>query len=193
MKLQLDKVGTIGIFVAALFSPCCFPLFGFVLTALGLGSFELFGGWTMKIFQGLTLVSVVGIYLSYRKHRDVRPLIIALISMGIIFISYYGINSESWYYFLYAGMVGLMIATFVNYRVAKRSKMKVNLKSTITCPVCGFQKEEIMPEDACRYFYQCESCNTILKPLTGDCCVFCSYGSEKCPPVQKSNECCKRI
>ena len=36
--------------------------------------------------------------------------------------------------------------------------MKVQLKSTITCPKCGHKKEETMPTDACTYFYECENC-----------------------------------
>ena len=43
-------------------------------------------------------------------------------------------------------------------------------KSTITCPECGFQKEETMPEDSCQFFYECEKCKTVLKPKEGDCC-----------------------
>lgn len=62
--------------------------------------------------------------------------------------------------------------------------MKIVLKSTITCPNCGNEKEEIMPTDACVYFYTCEKCNITLRPKTGDCCVFCSYGSVSCPPIQ---------
>ena len=61
------------------------------------------------------------------------------------------------------------------------------LESTITCPKCGYQKEETMPTDACQWFYECESCKTLLKPLHGDCCVFCSYGDVKCPSMQKSD------
>jgi len=61
---------------------------------------------------------------------------------------------------------------------------KIELESTITCPICRHIKKEVMPPDACQYFYKCESCKTILKPLAGDCCVFCSYGTTKCPPVQ---------
>ena len=30
--------------------------------------------------------------------------------------------------------------------------MEVILKSTITCPQCGYKKEENMPVDACQYF-----------------------------------------
>lgn len=58
------------------------------------------------------------------------------------------------------------------------------LRSTITCPGCGQQREEHMPTDACTYYYECTGCGTLLKPLPGDCCVFCSYGSVPCPPVQ---------
>ncbi len=67
--------------------------------------------------------------------------------------------------------------------------MKIKLKSTITCPKCGHQKEETMPTDACQFFYKCEKCNTILKPLEGDCCVYCSYGSVACPPIQENGSC----
>ena len=57
-------------------------------------------------------------------------------------------------------------------------------KSLITCPKCQFEKLETMPTDSCQYFYECEKCKTLLKPKPGDCCVFCSYGSAKCPPIQ---------
>jgi len=43
-----------------------------------------------------------------------------------------------------------------------------------------------MPTDACRIVYACKSCGETLKPLAGDCCVFCSYGTVPCPPVQAS-------
>lgn len=65
------------------------------------------------------------------------------------------------------------------------------LLSTITCPSCGFQKKERMPTDACQYFYKCTNCDAILKPKPGDCCVFCSYGTVKCPPIQMHNSCCE--
>jgi len=63
-------------------------------------------------------------------------------------------------------------------------------ESTIKCPNCGFEKELRMSEDACMHFYECENCKQLLKPLDGDCCVFCSYGTVVCPPKQKENKCC---
>jgi hypothetical protein len=64
----------------------------------------------------------------------------------------------------------------------------MRLKSTITCPKCGYRSIEIMPTDACQIIYDCQGCGTVLKPLSGDCCVFCSYGDTPCPPVQEARE-----
>jgi len=60
----------------------------------------------------------------------------------------------------------------------------MELGSIIKCPECGFEKKETMPTEACWYFYECHNCKTRLSPRPGDCCVFCSYGSVKCPPGQ---------
>ena len=68
--------------------------------------------------------------------------------------------------------------------------MQVQLNSTLTCPSCGFGKEEAMPQDACQFFYECANCKTVLKPKEGDCCVYCSYGSVPCPPIQMDKSCC---
>jgi hypothetical protein len=43
-----------------------------------------------------------------------------------------------------------------------------------------------MPLDACVRFFDCPVCRTLIQPLPGDCCVFCSYGSVRCPPKQLS-------
>ncbi|MFY9308649.1 MAG: GDCCVxC domain-containing (seleno)protein [Bacteroidia bacterium] len=67
---------------------------------------------------------------------------------------------------------------------------KTIVKSVITCPHCGHQKEETMPTDACQFFYECENCHEVLKPVKGDCCVYCSHGSVKCPPIQESGTSC---
>jgi hypothetical protein len=67
--------------------------------------------------------------------------------------------------------------------------MEVTLQSVLTCPECGAASEEQMPMDACIYFYECRRCHQVLRPLAGDCCVFCSFGSVKCPPIQLSRGC----
>jgi hypothetical protein len=73
---------------------------------------------------------------------------------------------------------------------------EIVLESTLTCPHCGRQGVETMPTDACQYLYECPGCGVLLKPERGDCCVFCSYGTVPCPPVQaarragRAPDCC---
>lgn len=66
----------------------------------------------------------------------------------------------------------------------------VIMESEITCPKCGFTHVEVMPTEACQFFYECTRCKAILRPKPGDCCVFCSYGSVKCPPKQRGTSTC---
>lgn len=61
----------------------------------------------------------------------------------------------------------------------------MKLQSVLKCPECGYEKEETMPTDSCLFFYECTNCKIMLKPKSGDCCVFCSYGSVLCPSNQK--------
>lgn len=63
------------------------------------------------------------------------------------------------------------------------------LTTTMTCPECGHQAVETMPLDRCVFFYECAGCKRVLRPKKGDCCVFCSYGTERCPPVQDDRPC----
>ena len=61
----------------------------------------------------------------------------------------------------------------------------MQLESTITCPNCLHQSNEKMPIEYCQYFWECQICKNQVKPKTGDCCVYCSYGNIKCPSIQK--------
>ncbi|MDR9485982.1 MULTISPECIES: GDCCVxC domain-containing (seleno)protein [Sediminimonas] len=61
--------------------------------------------------------------------------------------------------------------------------------STLTCPECGHATLQEMPTDACLFFFTCPSCAAQLRPLAGDCCVFCSYGDTPCPPIQAGGAC----
>jgi hypothetical protein len=65
----------------------------------------------------------------------------------------------------------------------------MQLESIISCPHCGHTATEQMPTNACQFFYTCKGCGRQLKPKPGDCCVFCSYGSVPCPPIQQARQC----
>lgn len=87
--------------------------------------------------------------------------------------------------------IGSAFLVYGGYQFYKRKEaQKIILSSKITCPSCGYSKTEIMPTNACQFFYECEKCKTLLKPNEGDCCVYCSFGTMNCPPVQKGEDCC---
>ena len=67
---------------------------------------------------------------------------------------------------------------------------EIILTSVITCPECGGRTEETRPEDNCMWFFECPHCKAVLRPKPGDCCVFCSYGTVPCPPIQAGGGCC---
>lgn len=126
------------------------------------------------------------------------PLLIGLVSGGLIFYSYnFNFDNKT----IYGGMFGLLGATALNYFINRRHKIActscavidgktVEPESTITCSKCGHKKKEIMPADACQFFYECENCKAVLKPKPDDCCVYCSYGTVKCLSKQTGQECC---
>ena len=63
----------------------------------------------------------------------------------------------------------------------------MKLASVLTCPACGHAERLEMPTAECVFFYECRGCHVLLKPKSGDCCVFCTYGSVPCPPIQCGN------
>lgn len=65
----------------------------------------------------------------------------------------------------------------------------IALESVLSCPQCGFSKQETMPVDACLFYHECSNCGALLRPKAGDCCVFCSYGSVPCPSIQQRRGC----
>ncbi|MDH4559552.1 GDCCVxC domain-containing (seleno)protein [Pseudomonas sp. BN411] len=60
----------------------------------------------------------------------------------------------------------------------------LTLDCDLRCPYCGFIARVRMRTDACEYFHECSRCHALLRPKPGDCCVFCSYGSVRCPSRQ---------
>jgi hypothetical protein len=88
---------------------------------------------------------------------------------------------------------GCSSASFCSISAIAMSDPVIELRSTLTCPHCGHQATETMPTNACQFFYDCIGCGTVLRPRSGDCCVFCSYGTVPCPPIQvdgKDGACC---
>jgi hypothetical protein len=120
------------------------------------------------------------------------PALAALIFGSAVGATAFSEKLETWsgVFFMLGGAAAGLGIWKITRRFFQKGKTNLVLESRLTCPHCGFQKTEMMPTDACQFFYECENCKTVLRPLAGDCCVFCSFGTVKCPPIQTGVNCC---
>jgi hypothetical protein len=181
MSKHLDKLGSLGSAVAAAACPVCFPKLALLGSLIGLGAFSAHEAQFFIAAQLLVIVAVAGQAVAYRQHRNAWLLGAAFVSGAAVFAGLYLFGSE---WLTYAGFAGLVAASSVD--LWSRLSLRFAGTSVITCPKCGARRRERMPTDACQFFYECRGCGSVLRPLPGDCCVFCSYGTVKCPPKHQA-------
>jgi hypothetical protein len=181
LKSLPEKIGGIGAVVAAAACPVCFPKLALLGALFGLGAFGAYEAQIFLATQVLVLVAVIGQAFSYLRHRNAWLLAEALGSATAVFAGLYWVRSEA---LIYAGFAGLVVASATEFWTRRRRRTVRMLTSILTCPRCGARHTERMPTDACQFFYECPACKATLRPKPGDCCVFCSYGTVKCPPMQ---------
>src|SRR5262245_56213279 len=114
----LDKIGAVGGILAAAAAPCCFPLFAAVGAALGLSAFQSLRGSVDYAIQAMVILALIGDALAYRQHGRVAPLVLALLSAGIVFFAYHIHYRVA---LVYVGLFGLPVAAVWNIR-AKRQR-----------------------------------------------------------------------
>ncbi|MBL8616290.1 MAG: MerC domain-containing protein [Deltaproteobacteria bacterium] len=188
MKRHLDKLGAIGAVLGALAAApaCCLPLLAAAGASVGLGALAPYQGTLAYVFEAFVALAVVGAFIGFRAHRKWGPLVLAAASAVGIF---YGFNVSLSQVLVFCSLGGLVLAAVWNTIEGRRCSTCVpqssaENQSTITCPSCGHQRTETMPTDSCLVFYECTACKAMLRPKPGDCCVFCTYGTVKCPPKQ---------
>jgi hypothetical protein len=59
-------------------------------------------------------------------------------------------------------------------------------QSTITCPHCLATEMLEVPRGSSQHLYRCRACSNILKPKSGDCCIFCSFGDLDCSSAEQN-------
>ena len=186
----LDGLGTVGALVMAFAAPCCLPLFAMIAGAVGITALGLNEKFVLFALQGFALIALIGLASAAWRLRQFGPLILGGLAALVLFYSFHARFSAL---LVYLGLGGLSVASVWNFLLSRKRKGNeagVVLQSVITCPKCGHRAEETMPTNACLFFYDCPACGAKLKPKLGDCCVFCSYGSVPCPPIQTGSLCC---
>ena len=186
----LDGLGSVGALVMAFAAPCCLPLFAMIAGAVGITALGLNEKFVLFALQAFAVIAVIGLAFAASRLRQFGPLILGGLAAFVLFFSFHARFSAL---LVYLGLGGLCVASVWNYLLSRKCRCDgaaVILQSVIRCPKCGHRGEETMPTNACLFFYDCPGCGARLKPKSGDCCVFCSYGSVRCPPVQSGSPCC---
>jgi hypothetical protein len=182
VRSPLEKLGSAGAVIAAAACPVCFPKLALLGALFGLGAFGVYEYQFFIAAQVLVAIAVAGHALSYLQHRNAWLPAGGLASGAAVFAGLYLVGSE---WLTYAGLGGLVMASVPqSWKWITGRPRRPQLESVITCPRCGASRREVMPTDACQFMYDCSGCGAVLRPKPGDCCVFCSYGSVKCPPMQ---------
>lgn len=126
------KLSIIEVILTLIFTPVSFPIIVFVTSLFGLSNLRLFSGWTIWLFQILTLLTILGFIISYNRHRSVYPLIISIVSTVIILYGCYFSKSDNWSFYLYLGMIGFIFAIIANYYHSKLHSIKIENSSNST-------------------------------------------------------------
>ena len=116
MNLKLEKIGAFGTLVAAAACPICFPKLALIGALIGLGTLVEYEYYFYIAFQVLALVTFTGVFLSYRKQRDQKILILAFASVALFFTSLYLIVNEYLSYLALAGLVASVIWQLVEVK-----------------------------------------------------------------------------
>ena len=113
MNTHLDKIGGIGSVIAATAAaaPCCLPFLATVGSTIGLGVFSSYSSYLSYGVQVFAFFVVIGAFLSLQKHKNVFPLLLAIISFGTI-IYVYNFALVAW--LLYSALSVLAISAIWN-------------------------------------------------------------------------------
>ncbi len=67
---------------------------------------------------------------------------------------------------------------------AQRPAKKIQFRTVVQCPHCGFKVTEKMPKNLKVKVFHCPGCNEYSQVDLSQCCIFCAFARSPCPQVQ---------
>lgn len=113
----LDKLGSFGAVIAAFGMACCLPLFAAVGSVVGLGFLAQYESQMFYVMQVGVVLAVAGTIWAYRKHKNILPVILAVLSACLIL---YTVNMTLNSWLIYGGIIGLVATAVLNAVYTKR-------------------------------------------------------------------------
>ena len=114
MKFQLDKIGTLGVWFAALSCPVCFPALGVLVSLLGLGFLSAFEVIAITVLLPMfaSIVLLISLYDWYQHRNHLRGILSAS-SPTLILLILYPLWKYSWSTYMFYGAISLMLVVSV--------------------------------------------------------------------------------
>lgn len=114
MSKHAARLQSTGLF-AGLLALLCLPcILAPLLISVGLSSILVFlGQWLTPALLVLVSISLIGFVLSFRTHRNVLPLVVAILAGGILYYSRYVNYNQGFAYVGAALLIGAVIADFI--------------------------------------------------------------------------------
>lgn len=112
----LDKVGSGGVWIAALSCTACFPALGSLASALGLGFLSHFEGIAVNTLLPIfaTLALIVNLYNWYKNENHIRGAF-AVIGPIVVLLTLYPLWQYGWStYLFYFGICLMVIMSIVD-------------------------------------------------------------------------------
>ncbi len=115
LKYHIDKACILGVVLSHL---CCVSVGANMsfFAAIGAG-FLMKNAVRVPVITISLVISMLGVFISYRKHRNIIPFVISVISSVVILLFSFAIYVDI---LVYAGLVGIIGASCYNYACFKR-------------------------------------------------------------------------
>lgn len=124
----LDKIGSGGVWLAALSCTACFPALGSLASALGLGFLSHFEGIAVNTLLPLfaALALLVNLYNWYQNRNLVRG-ILSVIGPIVVLLTLYPLWQYNWStYLFYFGIISMVVMSVLDIvKPVKESVCKV--------------------------------------------------------------------
>jgi mercuric ion transport protein len=106
----LDKIGSGGVWIAALSCTACFPVLGSLASALGLGFLSSFEGIAVNTLLPIfaTLALLVNMYNWYRNRNHLRG-VLSIVGPIAVLLTLYPLWRYNWSTYLFYFGISLMI------------------------------------------------------------------------------------
>ena len=114
MNRTLDKIGTTGVWVAALSCPACFPALGSLVSLLGLGFLSAFEGFAINVLLHMfaSIVLLINLYAWYQHQNHLRGGL-SVLSPILILLVLYPLWEYSWSTYMFYGAISLMLTVSI--------------------------------------------------------------------------------